>query len=574
MGSVCANEGHLKLLAIKDSENGYEGTTADLYLEIQPGNGRVFLDTFPLTKVDTQISTRFARDIACSFLSENCQKYDFIYTIRADSPIVAGPSAGGAITLLTMSLLSGIPLSDEISITGTINSGGIIGPVGGIKEKLDAASAEGIKKVLIPEGERYIEGENESNLSGVSNNTLDLVEYGKSIGLKVIEVSDINEALYQFSGKKLENDNYSLVVDLDYNSTMASLANELCNRSKTLIEKASFVNSSMEDALNFTRKGNNAIVNGRYYSAASYCFGANVKLTNMLLESGNLSPNQIEDNLEILDRNIKKLDDSIEQKRKTTLTDLEAYSVVKERLLEAKESKKEIVKNTTNFYSLAYSSERVYSAFSWAKFFDHRGKKYDFNTALLKSSCQSKIEEAQERYNYVQIFYPVLGLDGTKSEIDYAYDDLKSGNYELCIFKATMAKSESDIILSVSGIGTDKITSLLDKKIATASKNVGKQIAKGSFPVLAYSYFEYANELKTYDPYSALLYAEYAIELSNLDMYFHDGESPISLRIEAKPLIFLSIGILIGFILSLVIKGKKKYNPSRASKKALPGKKR
>src|SRR4030042_1424297 len=78
------------------------------------------------------------KDIACSYLDKDCLKYDFIYTIKAGSPIIAGPSAGGAITLLTISLLEGFELDEGISITGTINSGGIIGSVGGIKEKIDA----------------------------------------------------------------------------------------------------------------------------------------------------------------------------------------------------------------------------------------------------------------------------------------------------------------------------------------------------------------------------------------------------------------------------------------------------
>ena len=138
----------MKLLAVKETDNGYEGAVADLYLEIKEGSGRVFPDTFPLTKVDTQISTRFAKDIACSYLNKDCSGYDFIYTIMADSPIIAGPSAGGAITLLTLSLLDDFKLDEKTGITGTINSGGLIGPVGGIKEKINAAKNIGLERDL------------------------------------------------------------------------------------------------------------------------------------------------------------------------------------------------------------------------------------------------------------------------------------------------------------------------------------------------------------------------------------------------------------------------------------------
>jgi len=74
---VNAQSGHMKLLAVSDTENGQRGGIADLFLEIQPGSGRVFLETFPLTRLDTQISTRFAKEIACDFADVDCNKFDF-----------------------------------------------------------------------------------------------------------------------------------------------------------------------------------------------------------------------------------------------------------------------------------------------------------------------------------------------------------------------------------------------------------------------------------------------------------------------------------------------------------------
>jgi predicted S18 family serine protease len=42
--------GHITLLAVTDGDRGENGSLADVYLELIPGNGRVFLDTFPLTR--------------------------------------------------------------------------------------------------------------------------------------------------------------------------------------------------------------------------------------------------------------------------------------------------------------------------------------------------------------------------------------------------------------------------------------------------------------------------------------------------------------------------------------------
>ena len=107
-------KGHMKLLAVNEGgKNGADdtdgivqhGSIADLYLEIKPGLGSVYIDTFPLTKMDTQLSTRFAKEVACKFLNKDCTKYDFFYTIKADSSIIGGPSAGAALAMLTVALL-------------------------------------------------------------------------------------------------------------------------------------------------------------------------------------------------------------------------------------------------------------------------------------------------------------------------------------------------------------------------------------------------------------------------------------------------------------------------------------
>ncbi len=585
--SVSAKEGHIKLLAVRETGDGYEGSIADLYLEIQKGTGRVFLDTFPLTKVDTQISTRFAKDMACAYLDRDCLEYDFIYTIKADSPIIAGPSAGGAIAILTVALLEDLELDEEISITGTINSGGIIGPVGGIKEKIDAANRNGLRKVLIPEGERFIDKDTKiiekitvKGIKGsvyenasIMNKTLDLVEYGKKEGIEVVEVSDINDVLFEFVGRRMEDMNYPLIIDDHYNHTMSSLSSRLCNRSSRLFSMVmmhdhSEYNETVDSILNLTSKADSATIKGMPYSAASYCFGANVKLTYLLLALENASEEEIEGKIDIISRNVAKLERSIDKREKETVTDLEAYAIVKERLIEAEDFKDEASKNITekDVYSLAYSFERVYSAFSWANFFDHRGRKYDFNKELLESSCQKKIEEAEERYHYVLLFYPALSLEGTRKEIDYAYDDMRNSSYELCLFKATKAKAESDVILSVSGVGNDKIGALLDKKLEVARKSIARQINKGSFPVLAYSYYEYANELQKSDPYSALLYSEYALELSDLSIYFKEIRRPPVIGFDFRSLVFLIIGMLVGYLLFRVGGEKKETKRSKRRK--------
>ena len=98
------------------------------------------------------------------------------------------------------------------------NSGGLIGPVGGLSKKLKAASENGIKRVLIPKGSRY---------HTENNATTDLVEYGKEIGLEVIEVSTLAQALYYFTGREIKPSAEELVIQKDYQEIMERVSYDL-----------------------------------------------------------------------------------------------------------------------------------------------------------------------------------------------------------------------------------------------------------------------------------------------------------------------------------------------------------
>ncbi|MBH0238897.1 endopeptidase La [Methylobrevis albus] len=91
-----------------------------------------------------------------------------------------GPSAGIAMVTTIVSVMTGIPISKDIAMTGEITLRGRVLPIGGLKEKLLAAHRGGIKKVLIPE-------ENAKDLADIPENV-------KS-GLEIVPVSRMEEVL-------------------------------------------------------------------------------------------------------------------------------------------------------------------------------------------------------------------------------------------------------------------------------------------------------------------------------------------------------------------------------------------
>ena len=178
----------------------------------------------------------------------------------------------------------------------------------------------------------------------------------------------------------------------------------------------------------------------------------------------------------------------------------------------------------------------------------------------MKEACKTKLSEVEERFQYVQLYLP-NNLESTRKEIDYAYSDFEQGNYELCLFKASKAKANVDTILGVFGVSMEGVNNVIEQKLIIAERNLAEEIEKGIFPILGYSYFEYANSLKDSDTFSALLYSEYALELSNLDIYFRNNTAKkidLSWKVNLPVITAVITSFILGFWFAHILIPKKK----------------
>jgi len=83
------------------------------------------------------------------YLDIDPRDYDIHLNFPGGTPI-DGPSAGITIATSIYSSITGIPVNNEVAMTGELSVRGYVKPVGGIVPKIEAARRAGIKKVIIP----------------------------------------------------------------------------------------------------------------------------------------------------------------------------------------------------------------------------------------------------------------------------------------------------------------------------------------------------------------------------------------------------------------------------------------
>ena len=133
-------------------------------------------------KESAHAALSYARSIAKNLKidAKKFNKYDFHIHVPEGATPKDGPSAGVAICVSLVSVLTNKPIKKDIAMTGEITLSGKVLEIGGLKEKLLAALRGGIKTVLIPK-------DNKKDLEDMPKEILD--------NIKVKAISHVEEAI-------------------------------------------------------------------------------------------------------------------------------------------------------------------------------------------------------------------------------------------------------------------------------------------------------------------------------------------------------------------------------------------
>jgi predicted S18 family serine protease len=205
---VSAEESSVEMLIPAVDTDG-KGVTGKLITIVRPasipGSGQVLVSVNSIvSQFDTQISARTAVKAAEKYTGIKTDNYDVVYVIDVNADAIEGPSAGASMAISAVAALQKKQLDPTVAITGTIREDGSIGPVGSVKEKLDASKLQGVTTFLVSKGLS-----NENIAERIEEcTTVDGMEYCKveynvmkiaiEDGVKVTEVSSLDEAVPYF----------------------------------------------------------------------------------------------------------------------------------------------------------------------------------------------------------------------------------------------------------------------------------------------------------------------------------------------------------------------------------------
>jgi ATP-dependent Lon protease len=172
--------GRVNGLAVLGAESSYSGIVLPIESEVTPGGQESdIIATGKLGEIAKEAITNVSAIIKKYFGEDIKEKYDIYVQFLQTYEGVEGDSASIAVATSVISALKGIPVRQEIAMTGSLSVRGRVLPVGGVSSKVEAAIEAGLKKVLVPK----------TNMQDI------IIDAKKLSQIEIIPVDDIIEVL-------------------------------------------------------------------------------------------------------------------------------------------------------------------------------------------------------------------------------------------------------------------------------------------------------------------------------------------------------------------------------------------
>ena len=155
--------------------------------------------------------------------------YEFLLKVRG---YIDGPSAGMLMAATMLALMNGDTIRENVTITGTVNPDGTIGPISGLDLKMQAAQKAGIKEIgypMIDDGD-------------AAKFVADIKAQGDKLGVTTVPVGDIYQAYEFLTGRKLGRPQPLDAAEMDFSpaqkTRITAAAQELLTEAKVRLQAA------------------------------------------------------------------------------------------------------------------------------------------------------------------------------------------------------------------------------------------------------------------------------------------------------------------------------------------------
>lgn len=535
MSGCVVREVRMYLLAVGSSRGSYSGVATQLKVALIPGDGSVYLSIDPLSELDMQSSLKVASLIANFISGFELSNYSVLVRIHSSTPIVGGPSAGAALTTALLALFTNSTLNESVVVTGMIMPDTLVGPVGGIPEKLEAAASVGAKLMVIPAGQRV-------SVSLKTGSPVDVVEAGRRLGVVVVEASTIYDVLKYFgiSVSLPEGPNVSLSAEVlsafksitdDYRSEYDLLYSNVSNDySKHLSSlRRAGVDDDVEEFLNYSRssalRGEEAYNSANYYAAASDYFGALVYVwaakfvVDMVVRDRSWSnvlefvSGEVSNSSSYFNSLVSGIGSgSVGVSSLSVLVELagriyESYTYLKQLSSVERPAVKDV-------YSAAYTYMRARSVRGWGTVYEVlKSPNLSVDISSLEAGTELLLSFSRASVTYLQsLLGSSVDVNELTSYLDTAESLLSRGGLNNTLTSLNLVLRASSLASIEAHLSFETNTSLLVSRLGSAARQyVGLAESLGVEPIVSLVYLERGLSLAGVDDKSAAYFLDQAI---------------------------------------------------------------